>query len=241
MININFINFMKRFILIAENSKKIKIFNFFSKLKIKHFLIGFILFGCILCFFRLFQYRLNEFHFPYNSFPLEFFNVKYCSITLNNMCKLFKTFKITEAIVNDIIIFILNFLVDIFLYGSFKKEIENKKKLSTSNQEELDKKQKDLSRMLILNGVLYFLSHFPEFITTLVLNLLTSNRIFNFCTQKFECDVINENAEFFSLISITCQFFIFLRFNCLFNSSFKDRKEKFKQILKNIFVNRTRT
>jgi len=222
--------------LISERSKKIKFLIFFGKLKTKHFFFGYILFACILSFYRLFQYKLNELHFPYSSFPLEIFDVKHCSITFNIMCKIFSTFKLIETIVNDVLIFILNMIIDIFLYSTYSKEIEHKKKLSSSNPEELDKKQKDLCKMIIFNGVLYFVSHFPEFLTTLLLNLFPNKKFYNFCTYKFECDIIIENVEVFSLISITCQFYIFLRFNCLFKNSFKEMKSKFIRFLKNLFV-----
>ena len=220
--------------MISDSSKKIKFLIFFGKLKIKHFFIFFIFFACILSFFRLFQYKLNELHLPYSSFPLEIFDVKHCSIAFNIMCKIFSTFKLIETIINDVLIFVLNLVIDIFLYSTYSKEIEHKKKLSSTNREELDKKQKDLCKMIILNGVLYFVSHFPEFLTTLLLNLFPNNKIYNFCSFKFECDIIIENVEVFSLISITCQFYILLRFNCLFKSSFTERKEKFVKYLKKI-------
>jgi len=222
--------------LISKSSNKIKFLIFFGKLKTKHFLVGYILFGSLLSCFKLFQYKLNELHLPYSSFPLEIFDVKYCSITFHVMCKIFSTLKLFETIVNDVLIFILNLIIDICLYFTYKKEIEHKKTHSSLNPEELDKKQKDVCKMIILNGVLYFVSHFPEFLTTLLLNLFPNTRIYNFCTFKFECDIINENVEAFSLISISCQFYVFLRFNCLFNNSFKERKNKFIKHFRNFVL-----
>ena len=75
------------------------------------------------------------------------------------------------------------------------------------------------------NSFIYVLSHLPEFVVTLLL-IVYSREILNFCNFYLSCDMINEEAEFFGLISILGQFYIFLIFDKNFCSSFNDLKRK---------------
>ncbi len=86
---------------------------------------------------------------------------------------------------------------------------------------EIKKLKKNLNKMILTNGCMFALAHLPEFVITI---LLVSCRKYltNFCTEKLSCDLINEEAQFFCLISISFQFFIFLKFNKSFRESFND-------------------
>ena len=85
--------------------------------------------------------------------------------------------------------------------------------------------------MLLISGCVFFLSHFPQFLFTL---LMTFNleRIVNFCLNKSSCDIVNEITGFFTLLIITFQFFIFLRFNHNVRKSFQDLKAFFISTLR---------
>ena len=77
--------------------------------------------------------------------------------------------------------------------------------------------------MILFNSFIYVLSHLPEFIITLLL-IIYSKNISNFCKNKFSCDLLNEEAEFFGLISIVCQFYVFKIFDKNFKRSFNGLK-----------------
>ena len=75
--------------------------------------------------------------------------------------------------------------------------------------------------MILCNSFIYLVAHLPEFISTILL-VVYSKKIEHFCNDKISCDQINEEAEFFSLISIVGQFYIFLSFNKCFRASLKE-------------------
>jgi len=77
----------------------------------------------------------------------------------------------------------------------------------------------NLNRLVLTNSIIYVISHLPEFISTLLL-VLYAKKMANFCARNLTCDLINEEAEFFGLISVASQFFIFLIFDKNFKASF---------------------
>jgi hypothetical protein len=105
--------------------------------------------------------------------------------------------------------------------------MENKKKANVQKKfesiEEQKKNEIKLKRMIVFNLSLYLISHLPGFIVTLIL-IIHSNEFENFCIFKLPCDLINEEAQFFFIFSITFQFFIFNYFNKKFNESFQELK-----------------
>ena len=88
---------------------------------------------------------------------------------------------------------------------------------------EIEKCKKSVNRMILFNSLIYILSHLPEFTITLLL-IVYAEKISNFCQNKFSCDLLNEEAEFFGLISIVCQFYVFKIFDKNFNTSFAHLK-----------------
>ena len=85
--------------------------------------------------------------------------------------------------------------------------------------------KKNLNRMVLFNSFLYIFSHLPESLTTLML-IVYAGKISNFCQFNFSCDLVNEEGEFFSLISIVCQFYVFRIFDKNFKASFLDLKAR---------------
>ena len=121
------------------------------------------------------------------------------------------------------IFIILNLTIDLILVKGFKQEIRRKVKLGIHDLKKLeDLKQKELKliKMIIINGSIYFMSHIPECLTTLLL-IIYKNKLTSFCFSRLSCDLINEQAEFFILISMVANFFIFKTFNITFHESFK--------------------
>jgi len=207
------------------------------------YIFGLIFISCILNAFKLFQYRIN---YPLdslwnNGFPFEIRDDIYCAAESHRFhCKLFTVFKIANRSLNDVLFVILNVFIDIVLLKRFKSHMDNKmKQISDSKQHKLiEKSKKNVNRMIFVNSLIYLFSHLPEFTTTLWL-IVYSRKMSNFCQNKFSCDLLNEEAEFFGLISIVCQFYVFKMFDKNFKWSFNDLKSKLFFCLFSIKKNRT--
>ena len=179
-----------------------------------------------LSLFKLFQFRLNIDVDVKKDFPYEFRNEFYCNDEMHKYeCKLFNAFKIVNRILNDILCIFLNVLIDLILLTKFKQHMESKlKQINDLAQHKLiEKSKKNLNRMILFNSFIYVLSHLPEFLVTLLL-IIYSKAISNFCKNKFSCDLLNEEAEFFCLISIVCQFYVLRNFDKNFKRSFEELK-----------------
>jgi len=102
----------------------------------------------------------------------------------------------------------------------------------------VQKSKKNINRMILITNLIYALAHMPEFIST-IMPVLFFKKISKFC-QRISCDILNEEAQFFCLISIVCQFYIFIKFKKTFKTSLNDlilrtffRKKKLKKISHN--------
>jgi hypothetical protein len=225
---------MSRIILARERIAVGSFLDKFQHFNYKMLTFIFVILSCFTSFYKLFQYALNEMRESNSLFPYEISNEKTCTYFLRNFhfrCKIFKWLKFFDTLLNDLLFFILNVIVDIVLYVLFKKEIEKKKLVTSANVHDLEEKQTDLNKMLLISGCVYFLSHFPQFLFTLLM-IFNLESIVNFCLNKSSCDLVNEITSFFTLLIITFQFFIFLRFNHNVRNSFDDLKACFINKLK---------
>jgi hypothetical protein len=178
----------------------------------------------IFSLFKLFQYRINNYFYTNTSnkeFPFEIRDEIYCNDENNRFqCKLFYIFKIANRSLNDVLFVILNLIIDLVLLVKYRKHMKRKlKQINDVAQHKLiEKNTKYINRMILFNSLIYVLSHLPEFTMTLLLKVY-SKKISNFCNDKLSCDLLNEEAEFFSFISIVCQFYVFKIFDRNFKSS----------------------
>jgi hypothetical protein len=217
---------MSRIILVRERITAGSFLDKFQHFNYKILTFIFVILSCLISFYKLFQYALNEMRESNSLFPYEISNEKTCAYfkTFNFRCNIFKWLKFFDIFLNDLLFFILNLIIDVVLYFLFKKEIEKKKLVTSANVHDLEEKQKDLNKMLLINGCVYFMSHFPQFLLTLLM-VLNLESILNFCLNKLSCDMVNEITGFFSMLIITFQYFIFLRFNHNIRNSFDDLKK----------------
>jgi hypothetical protein len=102
------------------------------------------------------------------------------------------------------------------------------KVLENIKLEEEEKKKKKLSIMVLVNGVIYLISHLPEFLTMSLL-IVYNDSLVTFCLNKMRCDKLNEMAQFFNYISILSQFSINKNFNRLFNETYQEILHKIKK------------
>jgi hypothetical protein len=184
-----------------------------------------VLVSSILCSFKLFQYRIKQYLTPFNAykeFPFEIRDENYCySETHKLQCKLFNTFKIANRSLNDVLFVILNILIDLILLVKYKHHMNRKLKQinDVAQRKVIHKSKKNVNRMILVNSLIYIFSHLPEFMMTLLL-FVYSTKMKSFCNNKFSCDFLNEEAEFFGLISIVSQFYVFKIYDKNFKKSF---------------------
>ena len=124
---------------------------------------------------------------------------------------------------NGILFLTLSLIIDIYLVYTFRDEMRQKSLLefNKAKSEEFKKKIEKVTKMVLINSFVYFVSHAPIFVTTILL-IAYAKRMAIFCTERMSCDLINEEAQFFCLISISFQFFIFFKCNKNFRESFDE-------------------
>ena len=197
----------------------------------KHYVVYFVstlTMSCVLSTFRLFQYRINYALDTLKDFPYELREEYFCNLKLaNSHCKLFKAFKIANRGLNDVLCVLLNILIDLTLIRKFKKYLDTKKvhSVGADHHKLIEQSKKNVNRMIFCNSTVYILSHLPEFASAILLIAFAQN-FSKFCQNTFSCDLINEEAEFFCLISIVCQFYIFNLFDRNFSKSYKELKSR---------------
>ena len=190
-------------------------------------------FNCLFSLFKLFQYRKNALFNMGLEFPFEIRDEEYCNNEKNKFqCQLFNAFKIANRSINDILFLVLNMLIDFILLIKFQRYMNSKLRQinDLTQRNSIEKSKKHLNHMIFFNGFIYIFSHLPEFIMTLLL-IIYSKKVANFCNYKFSCDLLNEEAEFFSLISIVCQFYVFKIFDKHFKRSFDELKSNIFQLI----------
>ena len=166
-------------------------------------------------------------------FPLEIRDEYYCdsqNSSIRFQCKLFNTFKIINSFLNDILLVILNILIDCILLVKFHKYLDKKSVhvVDLDHHKNIQKSKTNINRMIFCNSILYITSHLPEFATVILL-IVDSQKISKFCQYNYSCDLISEESEFFGLISIVFQFYIFKIFDKNFKTSFQDLKSRLCQ------------
>jgi hypothetical protein len=227
--NISYLGFsFSRFTLISLN-KENKFYIKFNRMNLKLYSFMIILFSSLASVFLLFQYKLNREHNFSKEFPYEIRNETFCSYQINMFqCWLFNALKIFNSVLSSVIMVILNVVIDLSLLKDYGIDIKKKLKMAFTKKkiEDLKEKKKKVNKMVLIYGSIFFFSHMPEFLTTILL-ISFAKQISAFCQQKLSCDLINEEAEFFNLISIVSNFFIFKKFDHNFKDSWADLWKRF--------------
>jgi len=114
--------------------------------------------------------------------------LKYCQYKesdyrfLRVRCDIFPILNLINNIVNNVLFLFLSIIVDIWMIRFANKNYEHKIKLFHDKKhlnEALEHKKK-IRKLIITNGCLYFVSHVPEFVSTLLL-IVFKERIKYFC------------------------------------------------------------
>jgi hypothetical protein len=232
-VNVSYLFFSLCRLIDSSKLKEKKYFKKILKLNLKLYVFLLLTFSILISLFKVFQYEITWRKDSIDSsaeYPLEIYNEMTCSLTrFTSKCKLFDSLKIVNNLFNDILFFVFNIALDLFMLKYFNQAIDHKISLRKSNADNTDlfNKKKKINRLVILNGILFFISHMPEFIIAILL-LSFREKITHFCTHQIPCDLLNEEAQFFYLISIMCTFYLFLIFDRNFKESFHSRVKQFK-------------
>jgi hypothetical protein len=232
-VNVSYLFFSLCRLIDSSKLKEKKYFKKILKLNLKLYVFLLLTFSILISLFKVFQYEITWRKDSIDSsaeYPLEIYNEMTCSLTrFTSKCKLFDSLKIVNNLFNDILFFVFNIALDLFMLKYFNQAIDHKISLRKSNADNTDlfNKKKKINRLVILNGILFFISHMPEFIIAVLL-LSFREKITHFCTHQIPCDLLNEEAQFFYLISIMCTFYLFLIFDRNFKESFHSRMKQFK-------------
>ena len=138
-------------------------------------------------------------------------------------CLIYKVLNMFNNILNNVVFFFVSIFIDIGLVYFTNQNIENKRKLfGNTESHALNKaiKLKDkVNRMIIYNGLLYFVSHAPDFFMFLLMTIY-NNDLSLYCIKLFSCTDLLEISQIFCLLSIGFQIFVFIRFDKNFRNSF---------------------
>ena len=235
--NFSYIFFvLKRFSASSANQSKFFAFINHSNIKKSYFLI--LLLSLSFSSFKIFEYKPNEiFAYFDRNFPYNVFDTKYCLYNLELSkfdvfkCSLFPILNLINNIFNNVFFVIICVIVDILLIRFTKEAL--KKKLTMivderNRKEAIDQRDK-ITKMVIINGTIYFISHVPEFVITIVL-IVCKQRLAEFSFYYISFTELMDISESFVLISISSQFFIFKKFDQNFQKSFKDRKRLLRKL-----------
>ena len=97
--------------------------------------------------------------------------------------------------------------------------------IDADHHSSIQKSKKNINRMILFNSFLYMLSHLPECFMSIFL-IVKAKVFLNFCSNNVSCDLLNEEASFFSLFSIVFQFYIFKSFDKNFKASYENLKSR---------------
>jgi hypothetical protein len=218
---------ISRYTLVSSKTKGF--FKKFTEISLKKLYFSIILVFFLISLFKNFQYKPNYNYRQEKDFPYEYFDDNYCKLKDPFLCNFFNSMKIFNNALNDIVFVCINIIFDLLILKQFRDKLKNKDKVKklTDKDKSDQKKQKDhINKMVIVNSILYLISHMPEFVVSILLIIYT-RKISNFCLNNLSCDLINEEAEFFNIMSIVFQFYVFKAFNKNFDDSYLDLKKAF--------------
>jgi hypothetical protein len=230
--------FVSRFALSCTSNEN-RLRKFIEKQNIKRFYIILFILALGFSVFFVFENYVNELFEEFDDFNANTnaYDVRYCEnskiikipikINVNFgffvKCQLFKWLNIINNILNNVLFLFISIFVDIFMMRHSYKVIKEKRAINCPHLEGAIKYKNKLNKMIITNGTLYFFSHIPEFVVTILVLFRDSPDFVALCMWEFDCNHLIEMAQTFHFISIGFQFFIFLIFDHNFQNSLRNR------------------
>ena len=218
----------------------------FAKIKLKVYYALVLVSSLLLSVFKLFEYKENEAYNTFdNKFPFNAYDIEYCANDFLNSnafyfkCRFFAALDLINNVINNVLFLFLNLCVDVALVRFTNHYLARKKQLLTTHENldkinEAIKLKEKVNKMVITNGLLYFCSHFVEFLALLL--LLVYRKKFNwFCFTGFSCTELVEMTQTFNLLVISMQMFVFVGFDSNFDESFCELKKLYVTKVMSIF------
>ena len=188
--------------------------------------------------FFVFKYKRNEFDGLCDSnYPIDAYGYNYCekniaihSSSLDFKCGLFTFFTMLNNVLNNILFLFISIFIDIglirFANQTVNRRLHMISPLENANEDihltQALKLKEKINKMILSNGLLYIISHFPDFITTVLL-LVFKKKLEYSCFFVISCIDLEEMAQAFNFFSIVFQFIIFIRFDRNFRQSLKSQ------------------
>jgi hypothetical protein len=182
--------------------------------------------------YKVFEYSVTPAFNLVLGTPFDKYSETECKINSNNYCYLFLAMKLINYFINDFLLYVINFLIDIKLVLDYNAYLIKKQKLLVSStaihhienchnnhNEEAKTKENKVTRMVVISNTLYLLTSLPEFICSLILNVFSSS-LSHFSGYNFSTSLITNESEVFCLVSIVFNFYILVFFNQNFKKSF---------------------
>ena len=238
--NASYFFFMvSRFFAITHNpNAERKIFKKFKNMNLKMFTLCVIGVGLLLNVYIVMEYKVD---LPYSMSdqnpPYNAYDIVYCGDSRRRLaptfllrCKIFPILNLINSVLNNIVYLCVGVLIDILLILFTNANLKHKKNLTNDVNilnEAVNFKVK-VNKMIIVNGILYFVSHLPQFVITVAFFVL-KKQLAGFCYFYFLCDDFLEILQTSSLISISFSFFIYLKFDNNIRGSYSDIMKKMKR------------
>jgi len=220
---------LSRFFLSTANESN-KLAKKFENLNLKKFYFLIVFISLLLNLFKVFEFSVNDFYsFNNFNFPFDNYGINFCENTetfttaFAIKCTLFPILDVLNNLLNNVVFLFISVVIDVALIRFTSMTVKQKKAIITDEKqlaEVLTFKQK-INKMIVTNGLIFFLSHMPEFCVTLFVVALKKKLSF-FCLYFFTCTEMIEISQVFSLVSISLVFFIYIKFDKNFKSSFSD-------------------
>jgi hypothetical protein len=218
------------------NTAPSKFFQKFEQINTRIFYAILILFCLSFSSFRVFQFKINDFYDVFEqNFPFDAYAVNWCEDELTvktshfmSLCQFFTAINLVNNILNNIIFFFISFVIDLNLIHVSNENLKSKKKLFSSDEAHIDQAlrfKEKINRMILFNGLVYFVSHFPEFLVTLLL-IVFHKILEHHCFTLFSCVDLIEISQSLNFVMIFSQFFLFKKFDKNFDDSFQNLWER---------------
>ena len=227
---------LSRFLTSTSNQKN-RLFAWFKNVKLRKFYAVIFVISAAFSLFKVFEFKSNEVYstadpnFPYNAYDIRYcgFVFKLSKKFMYTACILFPILNIVNNVLNNVLFLFLSIFIDVSMIRFTNKNLAHKKQINADLKhiKEAQMLKAKVNKMIIVNGLLYFVSHVPEFICTLALIVL-KRELTDFCYFVYSCFKLLENMQTLNFLSISLQLFVFLYFDT-------NVKESFHNLIQRLF------
>ena len=221
---------LERFVGMSDsNNKFVRVY---SQLSLKPFIYFILIFGFGTTFCKIFEDSSYLTDDQYEIVKV-FYNYQDDWITI---------VRSIHYVVNDILVFSLNFGIDVALVIKVRKDLAKKKKLvkriaesskkskkKNKNIDDIQKAQEDTNKMILLSLVLFLLCRLPElsFELHFLFNLDLPNLgpIFSYrviCLESGLCGIFKDTSQFLYIFTYCLNILLYYKFNKNFRLAFRD-------------------